>query len=105
MSVRRLRELDQIKTDLVSTVSHELRTPMTSILGYTELLDTGAAGPLSTAQQRMIDRLGASSQRLLFLVEDLLTLRQAESGALRRVVVAGDVRDTVTRPTRCSRRC
>ena len=34
----RLRELERVKSDFVSTVSHELRTPITSIIGYLELL-------------------------------------------------------------------
>ena len=33
-AVDRLRQIDQIKDDLISTVSHELRTPITSIVGY-----------------------------------------------------------------------
>ena len=36
----RLRELERVKSDFVSTVSHELRTPITSIIGYLELLRT-----------------------------------------------------------------
>ena len=38
-AVERLRQLDQAKNEFVSTVCHELRTPVTSIVGYTEMLE------------------------------------------------------------------
>ncbi|HYL71966.1 MAG TPA: HAMP domain-containing protein, partial [Candidatus Dormibacteraeota bacterium] len=38
-TVRRLRELDAMKTDFLSTVQHELRTPLTAILGLSDLID------------------------------------------------------------------
>ncbi len=38
-SVRRLRELDTLKTDFLSTVQHELRTPLTAILGLSDLIE------------------------------------------------------------------
>ena len=40
-AVEQLREVDRVKDAFVSSVSHELRTPITSILGYTEMLDGG----------------------------------------------------------------
>lgn len=79
----RLRELDQVRTDLVSTVSHELRTPLTSISGYLELLMDGDVGPITTEQAQMVQVAHRSSQRLLLLVEDLLTLSRIDAGAFR----------------------
>jgi len=38
-TVRRLRELDAMKTDFLSTVQHELRTPLTAILGLSDLIE------------------------------------------------------------------
>jgi signal transduction histidine kinase len=38
-TVRRLRELDAMKTDFLSTVQHELRTPLTAILGLSDLME------------------------------------------------------------------
>ncbi len=38
-TVRRLRELDAMKTDFLSTVQHELRTPLTAILGLSDLVE------------------------------------------------------------------
>src|SRR5437762_1141839 len=49
-----LRDLDQAKTEFLSTVSHELRTPLTSITGYVESLLDGDAGPVNDRQRRML---------------------------------------------------
>ena len=49
-AVERLRELERVKSDFVSTVSHELRTPITSIIGYLEVLADGAVGDLERPQ-------------------------------------------------------
>jgi signal transduction histidine kinase len=38
-TVRRLRQLDAMKTDFLSTVQHEMRTPLTAILGLSDLID------------------------------------------------------------------
>ena len=81
-AVERLREVDRVKDAFVSSVSHELRTPITSILGYTEMLEDGAYGDLGLDQLDAIRRVGANSSRLLSLIDDLLTLsRMQEDGA------------------------
>jgi len=38
-TVRRLRDLDSMKTDFLSTVQHEMRTPLTAILGLSDLME------------------------------------------------------------------
>ncbi len=94
-AVERLRELERVKGDFVSTVSHELRTPITSIIGYTELLDDGEVGELTFSQQEIVDRVDRNGRRLLLLVEDLLTLSQIEAAALKIEPVVTDVRAVV----------
>ena len=96
-AVERLRELERVKGDFVSTVSHELRTPITSIIGYTELLVDGAVGELTLSQQEIIDRVDRNGRRLLLLVEDLLTLSQIEASVLKIEPVLTDLRAVVTR--------
>ncbi|MCW2819768.1 MAG: sensor signal transduction histidine kinase [Marmoricola sp.] len=76
----RLRRLDSAKNDFVSTVSHELRTPTTSIVGYTEMLREGAAGPVSPGQEVMLDAIARNGTRLIAVASDLLTLAGLESG-------------------------
>lgn len=93
--VERLEELDQQKSDFVSTVSHELRTPLTSIIGYLEMLQDGDAGPLTDDQLDLLAVGQRNAGRLLALIEDLLTLSRIESGKLRREVAPVDVAELV----------
>ena len=81
-AVARLHELDRIKTDFVSNTSHELRTPLTSVLGFSQLLATEAAGPVNPRQLEMLGRIERGGRRLQDLVENLLTLGTLESGDL-----------------------
>ena len=81
--VAELQELDRMKNDLVSTVSHELRTPLTSIVGHTEMLADGDAGPLTEAQAHVVEIIDRNGHRLLSLIEDLLTLARVESQGLK----------------------
>ncbi len=93
--VDQLRELDGIKTDLVSTVSHELRSPLTSIMGNTELLMDGDAGPLTADQARLVGIIDRNGHRLLALIEDLLLLSRVESRRLAADMVPTDVAEVV----------
>ena len=67
----RLRELTQMKDDVVATVSHELRTPITSIRGFVELLLDGVP-ELSEDQVRMLRTIDRNSAQLQRVAEDLL---------------------------------
>ena len=95
-AVERLQELERVKGDFVATVSHELRTPITSIIGYTEVLEDGLVGELTESQREVVDRVDRNGRRLLLLVEDLLTLSQIEASALKIEPVVTDIRSVVT---------
>src|SRR5262249_5287588 len=75
---QRLRELDRMKDEFVSTISHELRTPLTSITGYVELARE-QADPKTDAYLAVVDR---NASRLLSLVNHLLFVARLQSGRL-----------------------
>jgi hypothetical protein len=79
----RLRELTQIKDDVVATVSHELRTPITSIRGFIELM-LDAQSDLTESQIRMLQTIERNAEQLQRVAEDLL----ADPGAGRGLRVA-----------------
>ena len=79
---RRLKELDQMKSDFVSNVSHELRTPLTSIKGSVDNMLDGLTGPLNEKQIRYLARIKSNSDRLSRLINDLLDLSKIEAGRI-----------------------
>lgn len=66
-----LIEASQTRDRFLANVSHELRTPLTSILGYLELLEDDPR--LSDDQKQSVDVLSRNSERMLRMVNDLLT--------------------------------
>jgi len=81
-AVERLQEVDEVKDTFVSAVSHELRTPITSIVGYLEMLQDGAYGELNERQADAVARVDGNSQRLLSLIDELLTLSRVQEQGL-----------------------
>jgi two-component system, cell cycle sensor histidine kinase and response regulator CckA len=74
------REVDQLKSSLISTVSHELRTPLTMIQGFSELLLTRDLDEKTS--QEALEKINVSAERLGRLIEDLLSVSRIESGRL-----------------------
>jgi len=91
--VTKLRQLDEMKTDFVSTVSHELRTPLTSIKGYASLLADGKLGDLNEKQKRSAQIIDHESDRLTDLINDILDLSRLESGKGKAKLEEHDIRD------------
>lgn len=78
----RMRELDRLKSNFLANVSHELRTPLTSIMGYSEMLADGVAGPLGDEQTEFVDIIRAKGEQLLGLIMSLLDLSKLENGTM-----------------------
>jgi len=81
-SYEELKQLDQLKSTFLATVSHELRTPLTSILGYAEMLESGAAGALSDGQAEFLKTIRGKADQLLGLISSLLDLGRLEAKSL-----------------------
>lgn len=77
----RLRQLEAIRTDFVANVSHELRTPLSVIKGYVETLLHLPEQPRDV-RVRFLKTIEKHVERLVFLIEDLLTLSRLENGRL-----------------------
>jgi two-component system, NtrC family, sensor histidine kinase GlrK len=78
----RLRELDELKQAFLATVSHELRSPLTSMREAAHLLRDRVGGDLTDRQSRMVEIIGASCDRLLRLVNQVLDLSRLRAGVL-----------------------
>ncbi len=91
---------DLAKTEFVSQVSHELKNPMTSMRGYTDLLISGAVGPITEAQKNFLQTIRANVNRMATIVGDLADISRIESGHLKldfKAVRIADVVDEVRR--------
>ncbi|HEU4628131.1 MAG TPA: ATP-binding protein [Gemmatimonadaceae bacterium] len=77
---RELEQANAAKSEFLATMSHEIRTPINAIVGYTDLLDLGIAGPVTEAQHAYLSRLRSSSAHLQTLVDDVLDLARIDAG-------------------------
>ena len=69
------------KSDFLSSMSHELRSPLNAILGFAQLMDSGAPPP-TPGQKESIDQILQSGWYLLELINEILDLSLIESGKL-----------------------
>jgi two-component system phosphate regulon sensor histidine kinase PhoR len=78
----RLKQLERARQEFVANVSHELRTPLSLIKGYVEtLLDGAKDNP--EVETKFLQTIQRNSERLQFLIEDLLTISELESGRIQ----------------------
>lgn len=79
-SNQKLLALDQAKDEFVSMASHQLRTPLTSIKGYVSMVLDGDAGEINDSQRQMLSQTFMSSQRMVYLIADLLNVSRLKTG-------------------------
>jgi len=84
---KRVKELDNLKTQLYTNITHEFRTPLTVILGMAHQIESKPAEYLKSGTN-MIIRNGES---LLKLVNELLDLSKLQNGKMPLQLVQGDV--------------
>lgn len=77
---QKLLALDEAKDEFVSMASHQLRTPLTSIKGYLSMVIEGDAGKINDTQKEMLGQAFFSSQRMVYLIADLLNVSRLKTG-------------------------
>jgi two-component system phosphate regulon sensor histidine kinase PhoR len=75
----RIKQLENTRQEFVANVSHELRTPLSLIKGFVETLLEGAKNDPETST-RFLQTIEKHTDRLTYLIEDLLTISRLESG-------------------------
>ncbi len=82
-SFTKLKELDRLKSNFLATMSHELRTPLTSVIGYSDMMLEGMAGPLSPPQREYVGIIMEKGENLLQLISSILDITKIEAGRVR----------------------
>jgi len=77
-SLRKLRELEKVRDDLMKMIVHDLKTPLTSVLATLEMLSDGDFGQVSTTQKAAIGDAETKSEDLLALIDDILEVARIE---------------------------
>jgi signal transduction histidine kinase len=78
-ALEQARAADRAKTNFLANVTHELRTPLNAIIGFSEIIEAGAAFGEHAAYGKYIHEAGS---RLLGIVNDVLILARIEAGKL-----------------------
>lgn len=78
----RLKQLDQTKSDFISIASHQLRTPLTAIKGFTSMVLEGFWNGQPAKQKEALEKVYTNTQKLINLVETLLSVSRLESGRM-----------------------
>jgi signal transduction histidine kinase len=76
----RLRELDRLKSEFLSVAAHQLRTPLSAIKWVFSIVLEDRTGPLNEEQRSFLLKGKESNERMVRLVDDMLTVTRIESG-------------------------
>lgn len=81
--LRKMEELDQLKSEFLATLSHELKTPLVSIKGYLELISSGKMGPLTEKQEKALEISIKNTVNLNNMISSILNFARMEAGKLK----------------------
>ena len=79
-ALKRLRQLNESKSQFVAEASHEIRTPLAIMREFAALVRDETVGPLNEKQKQCLDAVLRNSDRLTELVNQILDLARIEAG-------------------------
>ena len=81
-SLRKLREVEKMRDDLMKMIVHDLKTPLTSVLATMEMLLDGDFGQLTDRQRKALADAEGKAEDLLALIQDLLEVSRIEEATM-----------------------
>jgi two-component system, sensor histidine kinase and response regulator len=81
-TLRKLREVEKMRDDLMKMIVHDLKTPLTSVLATLEMLIDGDFGGLNDQQRKMLTDAEGKAEDLLALIGDLLEVSRIEEATM-----------------------
>ncbi|MBI4802600.1 MAG: HAMP domain-containing histidine kinase [Elusimicrobia bacterium] len=79
---RKLGELDELKDSFLGKITHDLRNPLTSVIGYAQILMTGALGELSDRQKKPLEIILSGARFLTEMADNILDITKLEAGKM-----------------------
>jgi PAS domain S-box-containing protein len=89
--IKKLKELDKIRKNLISRVSHELKTPLVSVTGGCELLLTIYGEELNKGELEIIELIEKGGKRLKYLVDNLIDISRIDYEKFKLVKEPNDL--------------
>ena len=90
-----LKKLDEAKSEFIAMASHQLRTPLSIIKGYISMLIEGSYGKLEQSPVKVLKKVFGSNERLVKIVNDLLSMSKIELGKLDVVKKKTQIQDLI----------
>ncbi|MDO8183440.1 MAG: HAMP domain-containing sensor histidine kinase [bacterium] len=75
---KRLAKLEEAKSKFVAVTTHQLRTPLSAIKWTFNMVIAGQLGPISAEQKEVLDKGYKSTERMIGIVNDLLSVDKIE---------------------------
>lgn len=94
-AMKKLRELDQLKSQFIANMSHELRTPLNAIIGFSGLMLKEIEGPLTDAQRADLKSIFSSGKHLLGLINSILDISQIWADKMALTLSAVDLIEVI----------
>ena len=91
-----LQRATQLKNEFLANMSHELRTPLNSIIGFSDLILSGAVGDTNEQQEDFLSAILRNGRHLLGLINSVLDLSKIEAGRMTLELTPTDLRDAIT---------
>jgi signal transduction histidine kinase len=88
-------KISQAKSEFIAIVSHQLRTPLSAIKGYLSMILDGSYGELPEKVKNKIMNIYQSNERLIKLVNDILSISKIETGEMEINYKKEDLREII----------
>lgn len=93
--VRRLSEIERLKTDFLAKITHDLRSPLSAISGTVEIVHDGLHGPVNAKQQRSLTIALQNVDVLAGLINNMLDVTKMEAGRMEYSFEPVDLKEAV----------
>jgi signal transduction histidine kinase len=77
-----LKQLEDLRQDLIRMIIHDLKSPLSGIMGSLDYLESGLLGEMNDEQKKIVSLAKKSSDNLLGMIQNLLDVAKMEEGKL-----------------------